>query len=205
MSDSLRLRGRPATFDRASALDAAVTLFWRHGYDGASISMLSKAMGVTAPTLYAAFGSKEALYREALARYQTRQVQGEAPAQQGKVTLYDRVSTSLRSSAAAFASSLQGRGCMVQIGALQSSPEGQPAAEATAAARCNALTRFIAAFDAAKEQGEVPATTDSAAMSRYYLAVIQGMAVQATDGASADELNRVVELALASWPGGRSS
>lgn len=201
MSASPRLRGRPATFDRDSALNVAVTLFWRHGYDGASVSMLSKAMGVTAPTLYAAFGSKEALYQEALAQYQKRQSEDNASSQKGASTLYERVSATLRSSAATFAASQGTRGCMVLIGSLQSSPDAQAAADATSAARRNTLTKFVAAFEDAKTKGEVPSTTDSAAMSRYYLSVIQGMAVQATDGASAAELNRVVDLALASWPG----
>ena len=200
MSDSPRSRGRPATFDRDAALNAAVTLFWRHGYDGASVSMLSKAMGVTAPTLYAAFGSKEALYQEALAQYQRRQAQDNAASQKGASTLYERVSATLRSSAATFAASQGTRGCMVLIGSLQSSPDAHAAAEVMSAARRNTLAKFVAAFEDAKTRGEVASTTDSAAMARYYLSVIQGMAVQATDGASATELNRVVDLALASWP-----
>ena len=69
-------RGRPRTFDRETALDAAVDIFWRHGYEGASIADLTAAMGVTPPTLYAAFGSKEDLYRQALARYLERAERG---------------------------------------------------------------------------------------------------------------------------------
>ena len=69
ISEEPRRRGRPATFDRRAALDAAAPLFWRHGYEGASIAQLTAAMGVAPPTLYAAFGSKEQLFRDAMRHY----------------------------------------------------------------------------------------------------------------------------------------
>jgi AcrR family transcriptional regulator len=201
MAETKRRRGRPATFDRDSALDAAVALFWRHGYDGTSIAMLTEAMGATAPTLYSAFGSKEALYCESLRRYRERELQAIAQKISESPTVYRMVQVFLRASAIRFSSAEGGRGCMISIGAVQCGPDGQAAADATAAGRAQALEGLIALIDTAKAKGEIPDKTDSEALARFYTAVVQGMAVQATDGASADELNALVDIALSSWPG----
>jgi len=194
-----RGRGRPASFDREAALDRAVELFWKHGYEGASIALLTDAMGVTPPTLYAAFGSKEALYGEALARYRRREAQAAAPPQAGD-TLFDLVERFLRDAAQRFAAPGGPRGCMVAVGFLQCGPEGQAAAGAAAAARAEGLALFVAAVDAARARGELPSGVDGAALARFYSAVVEGMAVQAIDGADAAQLDAVVDFALAAWP-----
>lgn len=200
MTDTQRRRGRPATFDREAALEAAVSLFWRHGYDGTSIAMLTEAMGVTAPTLYSAFGSKGALYCAALGHYQQQERRTNAPALARSTTTYRMIEDFLRASAARFTAPDRGRGCMIAIGAIQCGPDGQAAADATGAARADALARFVALLDVAKAKGEIPADTDCEALARFYMAVIQGMAVQATDGADPSQLNALVEVALAAWP-----
>jgi TetR/AcrR family transcriptional regulator, copper-responsive repressor len=200
MIDTQRRRGRPATFEREAALDAAVSLFWRHGYDGTSIAMLTEAMGVTAPTLYSAFVSKEALYCAALSRYQQQEAQANAQVLAESSSLYRLVAGFLRASAARFSAPDGGHGCMISIGSIQCGPDAQAAARATAAARADTLARFVAAFEAGKAKGEIPINADSEALARFYTAVIQGMAVQATDGANIDQLNALVEVALAAWP-----
>jgi TetR/AcrR family transcriptional regulator, copper-responsive repressor len=201
MFDAKRSRGRPATFDRDAALNAAVSLFWRHGYDGTSISMLTEVMGVTPPTLYSAFGSKEALYREALTRYRQQETEANAEVLDGSPTVYRMLEGFLRTSASRFTAPEGGRGCMVSVGCVQSGPDGQAAVAATAAARGEALQRFIALLDAAKRKGEIPAETDSVVVARFYTAIVQGMAVQATDGADTGQLNALADFALAAWPG----
>jgi len=200
----IRRRGRPATFDREAALEAAVALFWQHGYEGTSIAMLTEAMGVTAPTLYAAFGSKEALYCDALGRYQQREAQAIAQELGEAGTLGRMVEGFLRASAARFTAGDGPKGCMVAVGSLQHGPDGQAAADATAQARAIALERFVAAVDGAKAGGELPPDTDSAALARFYTAVAQGMSAQAADGADVQALNAVIDLALKAWPAPRS-
>jgi TetR/AcrR family transcriptional regulator, copper-responsive repressor len=195
-----RPRGRPATFNRVTALDSAVSLFWRHGYDGTSIAMLTEAMGVTAPTLYSAFGSKESLYCEALDHYQQREARASAPALAESPTVYRMIEGFLRASATRFAATEGGRGCMIVIGAIQCGPDGQDAANATSAARADALARFVALLDVAKAKGEILQETDSDALARFYMAIVQGMAVQATDGADASKLDALVDVALRAWP-----
>lgn len=202
MSETKGRRGRPATFDRAAALDAVIPLFWQHGYDGTSISMLTAAAGVTPPTLYSAFGSKERLYCEALESYW----RGSATNEQtlpGEPDTYEIVAAYLRASATRFSASDRGRGCMLMVGSVQRGPGGEGAARATADARASALDQFKALLDAAKARGEMPASIDTKALARFYVAVVQGMAVQAIDGASSAELQAVVEAALAAWPSPR--
>jgi TetR/AcrR family transcriptional regulator, copper-responsive repressor len=203
MPKGQRRRGRPATFHREAALDAAVFLFWRHGYDGTSISMLTEAMGVTAPTLYSAFGSKAALYCEALVRYQRREFQANAQMLADSPNVYRMVEGFFRASAARFASAEGGRGCMVVIGAIQCGPDSQAAAEVTSAARANSLAQFVTLLEVGKAKGEIPPSTDSEILARFYTAVLQGMGVQAADGADAAQLNALADIALTVWPGSR--
>ena len=70
MNETKAIRGRPRAFDMDKALDAALDLFWRKGYEGTSIADLTKAMGINPPSLYAAFGGKETLFHQALDRYE---------------------------------------------------------------------------------------------------------------------------------------
>jgi AcrR family transcriptional regulator len=113
--DTPRRRGRPAFFDREAGIGAAVSLFWRHGYDGTSIAMLTDAMGMTAPALYSAFGSKEALCCEALSRYQQQEAVANGSVLAESPTVYRMVEGFLRASATRFAA---GRGCMIATGAI---------------------------------------------------------------------------------------
>ena len=199
MGEAIRKRGRPATFDRAAALDTATRLFWQHGYDGTSIAMLTEAMGVTPPTLYAAFGSKEQLYCTALESYRDmtqRNQQGVGNRQ----STYDTVEALLRGSAMGFTESDGGRGCMLMIGAIQHGPDGQTAAQVTRSARAQVTEQFEALLAAGKLNGELPASTDIRTLARFYVSFVQGMAVQAIDGAVRAELDALVDVALSAWP-----
>jgi AcrR family transcriptional regulator len=191
-------RGRPRTFDRQAALEAAMTLFWRHGYEGTSIADLTSAMGFTPPTLYAAFGSKEQLYREVLAHYLTRgRALSEDPC------AYAAIEYHLRDAAEHFTNPAKPAGCMVSTALLYSAVENEAARAAAAALRAGAFALLVAKLDRAKATGELPADTDTQALARFYSAIIQGMSVQAIDGASAADLNDFVDIALAAWPGKR--
>lgn len=219
-SEPSKRRGRPPSFDRPAALEGATELFWRHGYDGTSIAMLTQAMGCTPPTLYAAFGSKEQLYREVLAHYRDRDswspgshdeerlvspptLPAESPDRESPrawPACYRTVERGLREAAVRFAAAGTPKGCLVAVGALQCGAEHRAVADATAAVRTDQLAAFVAELEQAKRDGELPADTDADAVARFYAAVAQGMAVQAIDGADAARLNALVDVALAAWP-----
>jgi len=202
MPSSSRPRGRPRTFDRDSALEAAVSLFWRHGYEGTSIADLTAAMGVTPPTLYAAFGSKEELYKEVLTRYFDHHGgRARAEALRQEPSAYRALECYLRNVAQQFVDPAMPAGCMISTSTLFCAEENKAAADATAAARAMAMAMLEGRFAAAKRDGQLPDDVDPADLAHFYGAVVQGMSVQAHDGASVDALNNLIDLALKAWPG----
>src|SRR3954467_8034552 len=192
-------RGRPRAFDPDKALDRALLVFWKKGYEGASLADLTRAMGINRPSLYAAFGSKEGLFRKALDRY------AEGPAAYVREALNGptarAVAERLLGGAVDLATDRRNpRGCLMVQGALA-------CGEAAESVRRELVSRRLAGEPAVRQRcergianGDLPADADPADLARYVVAVIQGMAVQAAGGASREELRRVVELALRAWP-----
>ena len=176
-------RSGPRTFDRDAAVTTAMRLFWRHGYEGVSLSDLTGAIGIAPPSLYAAFGSKAGLYREALDHYAT--LPGALDGLAAAVTLEAAVSGLLRAAIGAMTNSPTERGCMVSSGLLQCAARHDELALDLAARRAaihdtiaQALTRWLAA----------PAANR---LSAYLCAVLQGLSVQARDGSSREELDGI--------------
>ncbi len=200
MDQEVKRRGRPPTFDRDQALEVATELFWRHGYEGTSIALLTERMGITPPTLYAAFGSKACLYRHVFARLRELGRRGEGTSSPRPGSLFRILEVHLRDAAVRFTDPARPRGCMVAVGGLQCGADNDHARETASAERITDLVDFVARIEDAKRMGDVAAATDPAALARFYAAVHQGMAVQAIDGASAAELNTIVDVALAAWP-----
>ncbi len=165
--------------------------------------MLTEAMGVTPPTLYAAFGSKEALYRDALARYFARPGYSGPRVKRDRGTAYQAVERYLHLAAVQFTHPDRPKGCMVATGTLHCVAENQGAAEAAAAMRARSLDSFIDQLEQAKRDGDLNPDADSGALARFYAAVLQGMSVQAIDGADTASLHAVADAALAAWPDGR--
>ncbi|PTL79477.1 TetR/AcrR family transcriptional regulator [Vitiosangium sp. GDMCC 1.1324] len=194
-----RPRGRPRAFDSTRALDQALEVFWRLGYEGASIADLTEAMGITAPSLYAAFGSKAELYRQALERYRASQGASTPRALTEEPTARASVERLLREAARNFSSREHPRGCMISTAVLRCAEENQPVAEHVATLRAGALAALQARIEQGLAAGELPAGTDSKALARYCGAIIQGMSVQALDGASEAELLGVVDIAMLAW------
>jgi AcrR family transcriptional regulator len=194
-------KGRPRQFDRDQALQAAMLLFWRKGYQSASMNDLCQAMGVFSPSIYAAFGGKEAIYIEAVELYTKTVVMklwgrlDEGPtARAGMKNLLLDAAQALPKHGDAPC------GCMVT---LASADEDAPVAISTAIrkARRKSLDLIRARLDTAVEDGELPRATDTRALSRFYLGTVQGMAVQARDGATPSELKGTAEAAMLAWPG----
>ncbi|WP_327317755.1 TetR/AcrR family transcriptional regulator [Streptomyces sp. NBC_01235] len=193
-----RPRGRPRSFDRASALEKAVLAFWEHGYEATSVSDLTRIMGIGAPSLYAAFGDKRSLFEEVVSVYGdtygsfSRHALGEEP------TARAAVERLLREAAAEFTDPGHPYGCLVIHAAINcTTPEVEEALRRQRGATLAAVEARIAAGVAA---GELPAGTDTGALARVVGAVFQGMSQQARDGASREQLEAVAEIALSIWP-----
>ena len=192
-----RPRGRPRGFNRDKALAVAGEAFWRLGYEGTSIADLTSAMGITPQSLYAAFGSKAALYREALGWYRTEigaytmRALAEEPTAIGA---FERI---LHDTAREFSRPGRPPGCMISTAILACATENQPVAEQLAGMRGGALHRFRARIEQAMAAGEFRADTDASSLARFLGAIIQGMSVQARDGASEADLAGIARLAVA--------
>jgi AcrR family transcriptional regulator len=192
--------GRPREFDREAALEAAMRLFWRKGYSGASMNDLCDAMGIRSPSLYAAFGSKEALYVEAFEYYVhhwgppiwDRLGEG-ATARAGIESMLLAAARRLPRSRGAPA------GCMA---ALAATGDEMPASITTIVKRIrlDMLNNLRSRLRAAAAEGELAPGADPERLARLYLGVYQGMAIQARDGAGSADLRAVAEAAMAAWP-----
>jgi AcrR family transcriptional regulator len=193
--------GRPREFDRAQALEAAMLLFWRKGFAAASMNDLCEAMGVRSPSLYAAFGSKEALYREAIERY----VRTVGPPVWDRLAEGATARASVENLLLTAADSLPKSqeipaGCMATLAALSDEwPAG--IADVVRKVRTDMLDMLRSRLEAGVANGELPTTTDVEGLSRFYLGVYQGMAVQARDGAAPAALKAIARAAMAAWPG----
>jgi len=197
-----RPRGRPREFDELKALDQAMLVFWRLGYEGASVADLTGAMGITAPSLYAAFGSKEGLYRRVLERYQTGPGAYTWTALTEEPTARGAIERVLRESARVFTRRKHPPGCMISTAVLRCAEAHQPVADLVASLRASAVELFRERIARGIDAGELPPGTDASAMARYHGALLQGMSVQAQDGASEAELLGLVDVAMRAWGGG---
>ena len=194
----LRQLGRPRSFDRDRALDSAMRVFWHYGYEGASLTELTRAMGINRPSLYAAFGDKAALFREAVASYGTgpgryvRRALGQARAR-------DVAETLLRG-AVANAANPAHPGCLWVHGALATGPENFPIRDEMVALRARGIAQIRARFERACTHGDLPQGTDTEALTLYLISMMHGIAVQAAGGFSREQLHRVADLAMTLWP-----
>jgi AcrR family transcriptional regulator len=194
---AVRPRGRPRAFDCDTALLAAAETFWRLGYEGASIVDLTEAMGITPQSLYGAFKSKAELYISALSRYQETAgaFAREALAQEPTAArAFERL---LREAAREFSQPGRPAGCMVAMGALTCATENAEVAAHVADIRAQKLAMLTARLERGIAEGDLAADTDPARLARYLHAVLQGMALQARDGADEDDLLAVAETASA--------
>jgi AcrR family transcriptional regulator len=195
-----RARGRPRGFDRDAALAKATRLFWEKGYEATSINDLTEALGIGAPSLYAAFGSKDALYTEALNYY----CESNAALVWGRfaaaATAREAVEHFLMDSAAALTGAVADipRGCMVTLSSIAS--EGHDAlGRLIQDTRALTLERLMTRLRQAVDEGEIAASTDLHSLARFVQTVQAGMSILARDGASTAELTEVAGLAMLGW------
>jgi AcrR family transcriptional regulator len=191
--------GRPRAFDRDKVLDQALHVFWERGYEGTSIADLTEAMGINPPSLYAAFGNKETLFREALDRYEARrdEIMAEAFA---APTAREAMTRLLEGTADRLSDKDKPRGCLMVQGALCGGEECDAVKRDLASRRAEGEAMIRERLKRAKREGELPKDTDPAALARFVSTVMQGMAVQASGGATRKELLTIADMALRSWP-----
>lgn len=193
-----RPRGRPRSFDRETALEKAVLAFWERGYEATSVSDLTRVMGIGAPSLYAAFGDKQALFHEAVLSYGARYAAFGDRALAEEPTARTAVARTLREAAVMYTDPGHPQGCLFAHAAINcSTPE---VAESLRERRNATIAAFESRIRADIAAGELPVDTDAATLARHAGAVIQGMSQQARDGATRQELEAVAELAMAIWP-----
>lgn len=198
-SSPRRKTGRPLSFDRDSALEQAMLTFWRHGYETTSIVDLTTAMGVTAPSLYSAFGDKKRLFLEA-ARLYAGDLEAMARDIQAAPSAYDAAHAMLTGAAVTYTGDATPKGCL-----LASATASGSAAACEVQGEVADIRRSIAACLEARITSDVanrtlPATTDATALAGLIMAIAQGMSVLARDGASRSSLLAIVAATLAAWP-----
>jgi AcrR family transcriptional regulator len=191
-------RGRPRSFDRDKALERAMQVFWKQGYEATSIQDLTRAMGINPPSLYAAFGDKERLFMEAVERYERECgpavacILDEAPTARGAI---ERL---LTESASQMARSGEPRGCMLINAATNCSAASVQ--DALAGRRDDQKAALKARLDRGLREGELPRGTDTGGLADFYTTVLQGMSIRARDGATRKSLLAAAETAMRAWP-----
>lgn len=195
-----RTRGRPRSFDYEAALAAATRVFWDKGYTATSISDLTEAMGIGSPSLYAAFGSKEALYAEAIRHYQATYESIVWAKFSAAATAREAVESLLFDSAAALTGSLldMPRGCMVTLSSVSNEGHAELGAMVKAA-RGILRDRLVGRLEQAARDGEIPPSVDTRALARFVQIVQNGMSILARDGVGRAELEAAASVAMDGW------
>lgn len=198
-TETKKVRGRPRVFDPDEALDKALQIFWNRGYEGTSLAELTETLGVNKPSLYAAFGNKEELFMKALSRYTTgpvafvRDVVNEPTARAvAQRFLYEAAEFLTQPS--------QPKGCMVVQGALSGGESAEMVKKVLIQYRAAYEKLLTKRLEQAKSDGDLPSDASPQALAKYLATLHQGMSVQATSGASKEELLAIADLALDAWP-----
>ena len=197
-------RGRPLAFNQDEALDAALNVFWSHGYEGTSMAELTEALGINKPSIYAAFGNKEELFRLALARYVTGPVAFVAAIKK-QATARQVVESFMLQAVDFFTNKDTPNGCLIVQAALTCGQTSSAIQQELMAYRKHFEAGFAERFEQAKRDGDLPQQADSKKLAKYIATIHQGMSVQASTGATREELLGVAEMALKSWPSDSTS
>lgn len=191
-------RGRPRTFDRDAALRAAMELFWRRGYEGVSIAMLTETLGITPTSLYAAFGSKDELFDEAVELYDAP---GRTPADSAltQPRARDAIEAVLRNNAVAYTDPATPSGCMIVLSAINLGSGHEEVGRKLAERRRRDRASIQARIERGIAEGDLPAGMDAAVAASYIQTVLHGLSVQARDGDTLERAHAVIDAAMSGW------
>lgn len=198
METSAAVRGRPREFDVEEALAAALRVFWEKGYDAASLTDLTDAMGITRPSLYAAFGNKEALFKRALDLYESEKLAyvGQALSAPTAKGVAQRLLEGVIENATS-----ECRGCLGVIATISCGGLDSPIQQDVRARAASSREAMVARMQRAIEDGDFTMPVEAEAITQYLTAVTQGIAIQAGAGATREQLRQGADAALAMWPG----
>ena len=191
-------RGRPREFDVETALAAALRVFWEKGYESASLTDLTEAMGITRPSLYAAFGNKEALFKQTLDLYEHEKL------------AYVRIALDAPTARGVAQRLLEGTiinitsdcpGCLGVMVSVKNNACSSPIQEDVRNRAKSSHEAMVARMQQAIDEGDFTLPVSAEAMTNYLTAVLQGLSIQAGTGANRDQLQQVADATLAIWPG----
>jgi AcrR family transcriptional regulator len=194
-----RSRGRPRTFDVEAALDKATHLFAEYGYDGTSLNQLTQAMAIPPPSLYAAFGSKEDLYKSCLDRYRSHFAAPIAAALTHNATAKTAIEAMLTQSVKTFCDPGNIKGCMVTLAALGININHQPLRDHAINLRAQAVASIEQRIQQGQRDGDVSANTDITAMTAFYSTFLMGLSIKAHDGQSEAEMRGSISASMRLW------
>lgn len=194
--------GRPRTFDREQAVEQAMHLFWQHGYDATSLAQLKDGLGggISAPSFYAAFGSKQALFDECVQRYLATYAQVTECLWDETLPPRQAIETALRQSARMQCDNAHPKGCMVTLGVMSApSPENARVADALNQSRARTRAGIVACVERAISGGSLPDTLDAASMATVFDSFLQGLSIQARDNVPHAVIDAAIGQIMQTW------
>lgn len=192
--------GRPRAFNRDEAVAAAMLLFWEHGYESTSLAQLRAAMGdISAASFYAAFESKESLFREVMDRYISTYGQVSESFRDTSLTSKKAIEQGLRQSARMQTESSHPLGCLLILSAVNCSPEQQHIREMLAKERARVNGWLKGCIERAVVNGELPGSTDIPMLVTLFETFLQGISTQARDGVSYEALDAAITQLMSVW------
>jgi len=194
--------GRPRAFDRDDAVDQAMQLFWQHGYDSTSLSLLKAELGggISAPSFYAAFGSKEALFDECVQRYLTTFAQVTECLWDENLPPRQAIETALRQSARMQCDDGHPKGCMVTLGVMSApSPENAHVAQALTHSRARTRAGIVACVERGVSEGLLAEDTNAAAMATVFNSFLQGISILARDDTPIENIDAAITQVMRTW------
>lgn len=191
-------RGRPRTFDRDKALERAMQLFWERGYETTSLTDIATAMGIGMPSVYAAFGSKEQLFRDAVALYSRTHGSDEAPLERAG-TAREAIEGMLRGMVERIAQDGRSFGCLIVLGAVNCAADNAPVSDFLLDQRRATAQALHARLSRGRSEGDVRGDADLQALTAFYGNTMAGLSLLARDGVSREYMDRVIGCAMAAW------